>query len=193
MGKVVKIQTSEILPKVDVPLVRRAIADIKNAGQDATTAYLRLANTIAKWQRNKEWNEIERVLISQNIVSDSVLKKLILIGSNPVLMDESNWTKLPIGYNHLYPFTQIAPEKLTELIEDGEIHNGLSVKESNELKDKFRHKKEPAPRTPKIIHFSVKIKISADKKNAQSLVKSHIAKLKSELQKLDKSSVVELL
>lgn len=192
MGKVAKIETSEVLPKVDAAVVKQAIADIKKAGQDATTAFLRLANTIAKWQRNKEWNEIERVLISESIVSDSVLKKLLLIGANPVLMDETNWKKLPIGYNHLYPFTQIAPEKLTELIDHGEIHSGLSVKESNELKDRFRLRKEPAPRTPKPSQFTIKIKVSSDVKNVQSIIKSQIATLKNQLQKLDKAAVVEL-
>lgn len=192
MGKVAKIETSEVLPKVDTALVKEAIAEIKNAGQDATTAFLRLANSIAKWQRNKQWNEIERVLISENIVSDSVLKKLLLIGANPVLMDETNWKKLPIGYNHLYPFTQIVPEKLTELIDHGEIHNGLSVKESNELKDRYRLRKEPATRTPKTVQFTIKIKMSADTKNLQSSVKSQFSALKNQLQKIDASAIVEL-
>ncbi len=192
MGKVTKIETSEVLPKIDGALVKRAIKEITDAGQEATTAYLRLADKIAKWHRDKHWNEIERILVTEKIVSDSVLKKLILIGSNPVLMDQSHWSKLPIGYNHLYPFTQIAPEKLTELIDDGRIHNGLSVKESNELKDKFRHKKEPAPRTPKTVQFKITIKASANTNNVQSLVKKQFSSLRNHVLKLDKSASIEL-
>jgi hypothetical protein len=192
MGKVLKIETTEILPRIDQKLVAEAIKEIRNAGQNATTAYLQLARTIRNWRDKKEWDEIEEILLSKQLVSDSVLKKLILIGSNPVLMDESNWAKLPIGYNHLYPFTQIEPDKLTELIEDGKIHNGLSVKESNELKDRHRTKKKPSQRTPKSVQFTIKIKLSSNTKGVQTLLKSQVYKLKVELGKLDKSSVVEL-
>jgi hypothetical protein len=193
MGKVVKVTNLEVLPAVDHKLVAQAIDDIRNAGLNATTAYLHLADTIVKWNASKEWNEIERILISEQILSDSVLKKLMLIGSNPVLMDRKNWTKLPLGYNHLYPFTQIEPNKLTELIEAGKIHNGLSVKESNELKEQYRAKKAPSTRVPKTLNYTIKIKVSADVKNIKSQVKSQFNALKSQIQELDKSATVEML
>jgi hypothetical protein len=193
MGKVVKITNPEILPAIDHQLVSKALAEIRNAGQNATTAYLHLADTIAKWNASKEWNEIERTLISQQIISDSVLKKLILIGSNSVLMDKKNWTKLPLGYNHLYPFTQIAPDKLVELIDDGKIHNGLSVKESNELKERHRVKKSPAQRNTKTLNYTIKIKVSADAKNIKSQVKTQFNVLKNHIKELDESAVIELL
>jgi hypothetical protein len=193
MGKVVKIEASEILPAVNHELVGQAIDDIRNAGLNATTAYLHLADTIAKWNASKEWIEIERILISEEILSDSVLKKLMLIGSNPVLMDRKNWTKLPLGYNHLYPFTQIAPSKLTELIEAGKIHNGLSIKESNELKEQFRAKKAPSARVPKTLNYTIKIKVSADSKNIKSKIKAQFNTLKNQIQELDESAIVELL
>jgi hypothetical protein len=193
MGKVVKIEASEILPAIDHKVVADAITDIRNAGQDATTAYLKLADTIAKWNANKQWNEIERILILEKIVSDSVLKKLILIGSNKVLMDKRNWTKLPIGYNHLYPFTQIAPEKLVDLIDRGTIHNGLSIKESTELKDKHRQKKEPAPRKTKNLTFTIKIKVSSDVKNIKSQVRAQFNAMKTQIQELDKTAIVEMM
>jgi hypothetical protein len=193
MGKVVKITNPEILPAINHKLVEEALAEIRKAGQNATTAYLHLADTISKWHKRKEWNEVERTLISQQIISDSVLKKLILIGSNSVLMDRKNWTKLPLGYNHLYPFTQIAPDKLVELIDDGKIHNGLSVKESNELKEKHRAKKAPAERNASFITYTIKIKVSADTKNIKSQVKAQFNALKNHIQNLDETAVVELL
>lgn len=193
MGKAVKISNQEILPAVDRKVVAQAIADIREAGQNATTAYLHLADTIAKWNANKEWNEIERILVDEQIVSDSVLKKLILIGSNSVLMDKRNWTKLPLGYNHLYPFTQIAPDKLLELIDNGKIHNGLSVKESNELKEKHRTKKAPAQRNAKTLNYTIKIKVSAETKNIKSQVKAQFNALKNHIQNLDETAFVELL
>lgn len=193
MEKVTKITNAEILPAINHKLVEEALAEIRIAGQNATTAYLHLADTIVKWNASKEWNEIERTLISQQIISDSVLKKLILIGSNSVLMDKKNWTKLPLGYNHLYPFTQIAPEKLVKLIDDGKIHNGLSVKESNELKDQHRAKKAPAQRNASTLNYTIKIKVSANTKNIKSQVKAQFNTLKSQIQNLDETAVVELL
>jgi len=193
MGKVAKIETTEILPRINHKVVADAIREIRSAGQNATNSFLHLVKTISNWRDKKEWNAIEQILISKQILSDSVLKKLILIGSNPVLMNESNWTKLPIGYNHLYPFTQIEPEKLTELIEDGKIHNGLSVKESNELKEMFRAKKTPAPRTQNSVQFTIKIKSSSNTKSVQALLKSQVYKLKVELQKIDKTVFIELM
>ncbi len=193
MGKVVKITNPEILPAINHKLVNEALAEIRKAGQNATTAYLHLADTIAKWNASKEWNEIERTLISEQIISDSVLKKLILIGSNSVLMNKKNWTKLPLGYNHLYPFTQIATDKLVELIDEGKIHNGLSVKESNELKDQYRFKKAPAPRNSSTLTYTIKIKVSAGTKNIKSQVREQFNAMKNHIQELDESAVVELM
>jgi hypothetical protein len=193
MGKVVKITNPEILPAIDHKLVEEALTEIRSAGQNATTAYLHLADTIAKWNARKEWGEIERTLISQQVISDSVLKKLILIGSNSVLMDKKNWTKLPLGYNHLYPFTQIAPDKLVELIDEGKIHNGLSVKESNELKEQHRAKRAPALRNASTLNYTIKIKVSTEVKNIKSQIKSQFNTLKNHIQQLDETAVIELL
>jgi hypothetical protein len=192
MVKIARVTNTEILPAIDHKVVAQALTEIRNAGQNATTAYLHLADTIVKWNANKDWNEIERTLISEQILSDSVLKKLMLIGSNSVLMDRKNWTKLPLGYNHLYPFTQISQDKLEKLIVDGTIHNGLSVKESNELKEQFRTKKAPVTKNNNRITITIKIKLSVDIKNIKTKFNTKFDAFKNEIHQLDATAEVEL-
>lgn len=192
MEKKTQIQVNEILPPAENKTVLDAVTEIRNASTDASTAVLRLAKTLQKWNARKEWNEIEAKLDKEQIISESVRKKLMRIGSNTVLMNEENWDKLPIGYNQLYPLTQIEDDRLVKLIQSDKVHNGLTVEESNQLKNNNRAKKEPQQRKTKVIHYTIKIKVSSDVKNIKSSVKSYFSEFKKHISEVDENAVVEL-
>ena len=191
MTDVIKVTNSELLPPQD-KVISDAIKEIRNASSEASTAILRLSQTLFKWSVKKEWEAIENILDKEKIIHSSVRKRLISIGSNAVLMNENHWKQLPHGYHHLYPLTQIEETKLEKLIETEKIYSGMTVNESNELKNKFRKKKAPAQRQSKYLHFTIKIKVSSDMRGVQSAIKSHFNELKQTVKKYDPNAEIAM-
>lgn len=191
MTDVIKMTNAELLPPLS-KVVSDAVKEIRNASSDASTAILRLAQTLYKWSVKKEWDAIEDILDKERIVHSSVRKRLISIGSNAVLMNEQHWNRLPHGYHHLYPLTQIDEPKLEKLIESEKIYSGMTVNDSNELKNKFRKKKAPAPRKSKNLNFTIKIKVSSEGRVTQSAIKSLFADMKRAIKEYDSQAVVEM-
>ncbi len=189
MTDVVKIANAELLPPLN-KVVSEAINEIRSASSEASVAILRLAQTLYKWSVKKEWEVIEDILDKEKIIHSSVRKRLVSIGSNAVLMKEQHWSRLPHGYHHLYPLTQIDEPRLEKLIESEKIHSGMTVNESNELKNKFRKKKAPAPRQSKYLYFTIKIKVSSEVKSVQSAIKSHFNDMKRTVKEYDSEAVV---
>jgi len=192
MNQVKKVQVDEILPATKNNVVQVAVNEIRNASSDARTAVLKLAKTLQKWNAKKEWGQIEKILDKDKIVSESVRKKLMRIGSNPILMNEDYWDKLPIGYSQLYPLTQIDENELVKLIEKKQVHDGLTVEKSNELKNKHRTKTEPAQRKTKFLHYTIKIKVSSEAKNINSVVKTQFNEFKKTIKEHDKNAIIEM-
>ena len=190
-NEVIKLANIEILPPLN-NVVAEAINEIRNASSEASTAILRLAQTLYKWSIKKEWEKIESILDKEKIIHISVRKRLISIGSNAVLMNEHHWNRLPHGYHHLYPLTQIDESRLEKLIESDKIYIGMTVNESNELKNKFRKKKAPAPRKSKYLNFTIKIKVSSEGRGTQSAIKSLFADMKRAIKEYDSQAVVEM-
>jgi hypothetical protein len=191
-NEVIKIENIEILSPLN-SAVLNAINEIRDASAEASTAILLLAKTLHKWSTKKVWSEIESILDKEKIIHISVRKRLIKIGSNAVLMNEQHWNRLPHGYHHLYPLTQIDESRLEKLIESDKIYIGMTVNESNEIKNKFRRKKAPAPRKSKYLNFTIKIKVSSDKKGIQTVINSEFNKMKKTVKKYDSDAIIEMV
>lgn len=193
MSKVKKIEVTEVLPPLDTGAIATAIKEIKDAYRESSASILRLADAVYRWSNHKDWAAIEKQLDEKRVIGESLRKKLLRIGANAILMKEEHWEKLPSGYQHLYPLTQIEPATLEKLIEEGAVYQGMTVEESNLLKNEYRAKKPPAERKAKTLTFTIRIKISAETKNIKSEMKSQVSALKKHLYALDESAVIELL
>lgn len=187
MAEVTKAQVTEVQDANIETNLRKAIAEIKEKVANASHAVLELADTLYKWKQTTAWGEIERELEDRNIVKESVRKKLVAIAQNKTLMKQDLWDNLPIGYNHLYPLSQIKPEKLQQLVQKGKIHAGLTVEESNELKSKFAEKKSSSSRTrtPTTQTYQLKFTVSLEIPSVRSQVKSAIAEFKEHIKTID--------
>ena len=92
MAKMTNVQNTEILDKVNSEQVRLAVAEIKSAASSASKAILHLADVLYKWSNKSDWVEIERRLTAERIFDMSIVKRIILIGSNGVLMKKEYCT-----------------------------------------------------------------------------------------------------
>lgn len=187
MSDAVKVGVTEVLDAPSKHKVKEAVEDIAQKVKDASHAVLELASTLYQWKQTPEWDEIVRQLDDQNILKESVLKKLLPIGNNKFLMETNRWDRLPPGYNHLYPLTQIETKKLELLYEKGQIHPGLTVDQANELKKKFALKKVKKPKTASSIKISrvIKFKVSSDISKVEAKIKSAVNDFQNALMKID--------
>jgi len=191
MAEVTKAQVTEVQDANIQTELRKAIAEIKEKVANASHAVLELADTLYKWKQTTAWGEIERQLEDQNIVKESVRKKLVAIAQNKTLMKQDLWDNLPIGYNHLYPLSQIKPDKLQQLVEKGKVHSGLTVEESNNLKSQFTNKKPSSGRTraPTKQTYPLKFTVSLEIPSVRSQVKSAITEFKEHIYSIDPDAV----
>jgi len=192
MAKMTNVQNTEILDKVNSEQVRLAVAEIKSAASSASKAILHLADVLYKWSNKSDWVEIERRLTAERIFDMSIVKRIILIGSNGVLMKKEYWDRLPSGYHHLYPLTQIDDDRLVSLIKQEKIHGGMTVKDSNILKDRFRVKSPPKPRTPKYVNYTIKIKVFSTSGKMNSTINAEFKRIKKNIESVDPSAIIEL-
>jgi hypothetical protein len=151
---------------------------------------LRLAKTLYEWAQRKEWNDIEQELERNRIVTDSVRKKLMRIGAHAILMNETHWTKLPLGYNAVYNLSLIEAPDLTKLIKSNKVHPGLTIAETANLKDTYRSKPAPAPRKTKRLTYTLKITVAADISGIDKAVKSHIRAMEKAIKSIDRNATI---
>ena len=126
--------------------VKTALEDIKEAYRDVQTAYYKFCKVIQNYQRQAIWSEIRPQLIKQEILGEETIRKLESIAQHPHLMNTKNWSFLPNGYNHLVTLTAIKDKlKWEKALE--KIYPSMSIKEANELKEKYGTKSDPKKKT----------------------------------------------
>lgn len=133
----------EILDAVDPVIekqiqdnVSKALVNIRESMQKTADAIVDLAVMLYDYSLGREWRYIRETLVNENILSDSVLKKLVPIGQNNVLKNAKYRSRIPFGYNHLYPLTQLEEKRLERLIGERTVHQGLTVEEATRIKGK---------------------------------------------------------
>jgi hypothetical protein len=168
--------------------VTKALHEIKKAVVDTANAMLAMTNVLYQYSITNDWAEIKEQLISNSILGESTIKKLLAIAQNPALMQKNNWELLPPSYNNLHQLSQIDPTKLNSLIKKGEIYAGMTIIEASQLKEQFggkRLKKKTAPKQSTTLQFTVKFKVDGDIKGINSKINSELKKFKSIIEQLD--------
>lgn len=191
MPQIIKAEVTEIQDSKSQDTIRQALDEIAQRVREASHAVLQLAETLHEWKKKStQWDEIVRQLDEQNILKESVLKKLLPIGNNKFLMEKRHWESLPPGYNHLYPLTQIETKKLEVLYQKGEIHAGLTVDQANELKKKFALKKIQKTKSRSSANISriIKFKVSSDIPKVETKIKTAIKSFHDAIMKIDEDA-----
>ena len=189
----------EILDAVDPVIekqiqdnVSKALINIRESMQKTADAIVDLAVMLYEYSLGREWRYIRETLVNENILSDSVLKKLVPIGQNNVLKNPKYRTHIPFGYNHLYPLTQLDEKKLERLIVDGTVHQGLTVEEATRIKDQYQGKiggKAPS-QTDDFISVVVTVRMK-NTKTAKSKLNSLVRDLEHSLRDVDPDVVIK--
>ena len=151
-------------------------------------SFFELAGHLAYWSKQSEWQDIRQRLIDQKIIGESAIKKFMVAGKNPTLMDPANRKHLPASQYANYYLGGIESKALEQLIEEGTVHPNLSMEECRDLKETTDQPnsspiKRVSPKSDPLSEWTITVKINKE----EGKVRQNGAKVTAALTHLKKT------
>jgi len=153
-----KSQESAVIP---ANRVEEGFEAIRVSCGKVRESFFELAGRLAHWSKQAEWIDIKDRLVSQQIISESMIKKLMVIGKNKTLMDPAHRKFLPQPSYGNYYLGGIEPKSLQTLFDKGKIHPDLSMEDCRALKEEtMQHRSSLTNRVSSISDWTISIKMN---------------------------------